>query len=152
MSNNLDDFLNSLGIETAAPSINEAAETINTSLMAVAQTEESAVEPTSSEPEPQNLSNDDFDDILGEYGFSRTQDAEAEEVTEEESGEEEEEVNTDIFEENVGEAGVAAQEYRDLDAEEDAEWEENGLVNIYDKGPVKDTFRMYEYELVDYIK
>lgn len=35
---------------------------------------------------------------------------------------------------------------------EDAEWEENGLVNIYDKGPVKDTFRMYEYELVDYIK
>lgn len=124
MSNNLDDFLNSLGIETTAPSNNEAAETINTALMAVTQTEENAEEPTSSEPEPQDLSNDDFDDILGEYGFSRTQDAEAEEITEEESGEEEEEVNTDIFEENAGEAEVAAQEYRDLDAEEDAEWEE----------------------------
>ena len=49
--------------------------------------------------------------------------AEVEEITEEESGEEEEEVNTDTFEENAGEAGVAAQEYRDLDAEEDAEWE-----------------------------
>lgn len=131
MSNNLDDFLNSLGIETTAPPINDAAEAVNTALMAVAQTEENVVEPTPSEPESQNLSNDDFDDILGEYGFSRTQDAEAEEVTEEESGEEEEEVNTDIFEENAGEAGVAAQEYRDLDAEEDAEWEERiALRNI----------------------
>ena len=118
MSNNLDDFLNSLGIETAVPANNEAAAALRGDLPEPPELTEQA--PSS----PQNLSNDDFDDILGEYGFSRTQEAEAEEVTEEESGEEEEEVNTDIFEENAGEAGVAAQEYRDLDAEEDAEWEE----------------------------
>ena len=35
---------------------------------------------------------------------------------------------------------------------EEAEWEENGLDNIYSRGPVTDTFKMYEYELVDYIK
>lgn len=131
MSNNLDDFLNSLGIETAVPANDEAAAALRGDLP---ELPELAEETPSS---PQNLSNDDFDDILGEYGFSRTQDAEAEEVTEEESREEEEEVINDgpfyvgegIIAQtrefaNVGEAGVAAQEYRDLDAEEDAEWEE----------------------------
>ena len=119
MSNNLDDFLNSLGIETTVPANDEAVETLDNIVVAADITQQ---EPVASENNPQNLSNDDFDDILGEYGFSRTQDAEAEEVTEEEEREEEEEVNTDIFEENAGEAGVAAQEYRDFGAEEDAEW------------------------------
>ena len=118
MSNNLDDFLNSLGIDTSVPANDEAVANSRGDLPELPE----LVEETPSSP--QNLSNDDFDDILGEYGFSRTQDAEAEEITEEESGEEEEEVNTDTFEENAGEAGVAAQEYRDLDSEEDAEWEE----------------------------
>ena len=121
MSNNLDDFLNSLGIETAVPANDEAVETLDNIVVAADITQQ---EPVAAENNPQNLSNDDFDDILGEYGFSRTQEAEVEEITEEESGEEEEEVNTDTFEENAGEAGVAAQEYRDLDSEEDAEWEE----------------------------
>ena len=121
MSNNLDDFLNSLGIETTTPANDEAVE-VHNNIVAAADTTQQ--EPVPAENNPQNLSNDDFDDILGEYGFSRTQDAEAEEITEEESGEEEEEVNTDIFEENAGEVEVTAQEYRDLDAEENAEWEE----------------------------
>ena len=35
---------------------------------------------------------------------------------------------------------------------EEVEWEDSGLMNIYTKRPAIDTFRMYEYELVDYIK
>lgn len=120
MSNNLDDFLNSLGIETAAPSNNEAVATSRGDLPELPELAEQT--PSS----PQDLSNDDFDDILGEYGFSRTQDAEAEEVTEEESGEEEVVENTSSFEgfHALEETETASQEYRDLDTEEDVEWEE----------------------------
>jgi len=135
MSNNLDDFLNSLGIETAVPANDEAVAALRGDLP---EPPELAEETPSN---PQNLSNDDFDDILGEYGFSRTQDAEAEEITEEEERGEVEEVNTDIFEENDGEAGVAAQEYRNLDAEEDAEWEraiEDG-VSVPSEEPAEET-------------
>lgn len=35
---------------------------------------------------------------------------------------------------------------------EEAEWEDAGLVNIHSQAPVEDKFRLYEYELVDYIK
>ena len=67
----------------------------------------------------EGLSEEDFDNILEDYGFTPPEDAEAEEITEEESKEEEEVVNTDSFEGFHGNT-----EARDLDAEEDADWQE----------------------------
>lgn len=123
MNDNLDDFLNSLGIEPTAPAV---ATSVDTQQLADAGS-------ASVSEEPQALSNEDFDDILEEYSFGRPQGAEAEEIHngsddetdwEEESEGEEEEVNTEEHNENIGEAGIAMQEYRDLDAEEDADWQE----------------------------
>ena len=116
MNDNLDDFLNSLGIEPTAPAVVTSVD--------AQQLADAGPAPVSEEP--QTLSNEDFDDILEEYGFGRPQDAEAEEIHdgsddetdwEEESEEEEEEVNNDEYNENIGEG-------RDLDVEEDADWDE----------------------------
>ena len=107
MNDNLDDFLNSLGIEPTAPAV---ATSVDTQQLADAG-------PAPVSEEPQALSNEDFDDILEEYGFGRPQEAQAEEITEEESEGEEEEDNTEEYNENIGEG-------RDLDAEEDADWDE----------------------------
>ena len=92
MNDNIDEWLNQLGFTSESPA------TPNTPAQ------------QSDTQQPQSLSNEDFDDILGDFGFSPTEDAQAEEITEEvgESGEEVE--NTE--------------ESRDLDAEEDADWQE----------------------------
>lgn len=79
MNDNLDDWLNSIGVPID-PDVRETVPAV--------QDEESA----SPEPnQPQSLTENDFDDILGEFGFSRPEDVQAEEIQEEESEEEEEE-------------------------------------------------------------
>lgn len=97
MNDNIDEWLNQLGFTSESPA------TPNTP----------AQQPDTQQP--QSLSNEDFDDILGDFGFSPTEDAQAEEITEEvgESGEEVE--NTDEPVDSTA---------RDLDAEEDADWQE----------------------------
>ena len=71
---------------------------------------EEALQPEPEQTHTQGLSEEDFDNILEDYGFTPPEDVEAEEITEEESEEEEEVVTTE--------------ETRDLDAEEDADWQE----------------------------
>ena len=110
MNDNLDEFLNSLGIEEsnsveALPSNN--------------QTETLTVPPE--QPQTQNLSNDDFDDILENFGFSRTQEAEAEEVVEE--GNSQDSAPQQITQAANEFAENLASRLRDLDAEEDADWD-----------------------------
>ena len=117
MNDNLDDWLSQLGI-----SENTQEETpTEESLPAVPEPEEEPIEqflPPSNQP--QNLSDEDFDDILENFGFDRPQEADAEEIEDdieeadreaielnEEEGESEGEVNTEepIY---VGE-GIMAQ-------------------------------------------
>ena len=121
MTDNLDDWLTSLVSATpSSPAIASSSPTVSS------PPEESA---------PQPLSQQDYDDILEDYGFSQTEDIEAEEITEEEEMEEEEEdFNGMMLDENgelVDSADDDQEEYqenidegRDLDAEEDADWEE----------------------------
>lgn len=93
--NNIDEWLNSLGFdEEPQPATENFPST------------EPITEPT--ESSTQELSENDFDDILSDLGFSEVQEAEI--VEDDEESEEEEVVNTN--------------ESPDLDAEEDAEWEE----------------------------
>lgn len=93
--NNIDEWLNSLGFDDEPQ---PATENLPST--------ESVTEPT--EPSTQELSDNDFDDILSDLGFNEVQEAEI--VEDDEESEEEEVVNTN--------------ESPDLDAEEDAEWEE----------------------------
>ena len=72
--------------------------------------EEPQVRVIAPDPEPITLSNEDYDNILSDIGFEGPPDADAEEVTEEEGESEEVVENTE--------------ESRDLDAEEDADWQE----------------------------
>ena len=106
MNNDLDDWLNSLGIESTSS-------TQETTAIAPAQ---SVTEPQPQEQPTSNISPDDFNDILAENGFQEPVYEEAEEVT----GEDEEEG----YNENENED-------RDLDAEEDADWdalEQTGVI------------------------
>ena len=82
---NLDDWLNSLGLDSTSTQQNPPEEIH----------EETPVE----ESQTQELSTQDFDDILHDYGFTPPEDAHAEEITEESSGGEEEEEarNTEEF-------------------------------------------------------
>ena len=82
---NLDDWLNSLGLDSPSTQQNPP--------------EEVPVETPVEESQTQELSTQDFDDILHDYGFTPPEDAHAEEITEESSrGEEREEVrNTEEF-------------------------------------------------------
>ena len=98
MNNNLDDWLNSLGIEST-PSTQE--------ITAIAPAQ-SVAEPQSQEHPASNISPDDFNDILADNGFQEPVYEEAEEIADED---EEEDYN-----ENEGEG-------RDLDAEEDEDWD-----------------------------
>ena len=121
--NNLDDFLNSMGITST--------EDTHTTQEPEPQVVQVVVEDP--EPEVQSLTQDDFDDILSGMGFVETTDNnESIEEDVDEEATEEEIINThsvqleeaiEEYNENLGEAGVATQEYRDLDAEEDADWE-----------------------------
>ena len=112
MNDNLDDFLSSLGI---APTTNETVETSNENLPVAEQ-------PAPEVQELQSLTNSDIDDILSQNGFSEAMFDDAQEMAEEESGNEEEEENTV----SAFDAGIIPQEtpVRDLDAEEDADWQE----------------------------
>ena len=116
MSDNLDDFLERLGIESPP---NDPIEITTTPV--VHDPERSAVANGDLPPEAQSLSTEDFDNILEDYGFTRPQNVEAEEVHDgsDDAGveDEEEEENTEEYDENGGEGG-------DLDAEEDADWQE----------------------------
>lgn len=102
MNDNIDDWLNSLGLEESASQITVAAP-----LAPPVIADESPA--PSSEP----LSVEDFNDILADNGFQEPEPTfdEAEEIREEE------EENTEVYDENGGEG-------RDLDAEEDADWQE----------------------------
>lgn len=97
MNDNIDEWLNQLGFTSESP----------------APPTTPAQQPDTQQP--QSLSNEDFDDILGDFGFSPTEDAQAEEITEEvgESGEEVENNDSPVDPTT-----------RDLDAEEDADWQE----------------------------
>jgi hypothetical protein len=106
MNNDLDDWLNSLGIESTS-STQETTAIAPAQPVAELQPQE---QPTS------NISPDDFNDILAENDFLEPIYEEAEEVT----GEDEEE----DYNENENED-------RDLDAEEDADWdalEQTGVI------------------------
>ena len=72
---NLDDWLNSLGLDSPSTQQNHP--------------EEVPVETPAEESQTQELSTQDFDDILHDYGFTPPEDAHAEEITEESSGGEE---------------------------------------------------------------
>lgn len=110
MNDNIDDWINSLSCS------NEEEEQSPSEAGIIPQ---ESLQPEPEQPQAQGLSEEDFDNILEDYGFTPPEDVEAEEITEEESEEEEEVVNTDSSEEyheNMGEG-------RDLDAEEDANWQ-----------------------------
>ena len=115
MSSNIDDWLQSLGLDNPIP---ESEPTIvSVPVVAVPQTE-SVVANTEPASSSEPISTEDFNAILEENGFEEPPFDEAEEATDEdEDEEEEEEENTDEYDENGGEG-------RDLDAEEDADWNE----------------------------
>ena len=119
MNNDLDDWLNSLGIESTSS-------TQETTAIAPAQ---SVTEPQPQEQPTSNISPDDFNDILAENGFQEPVYEEAEEVAEED----EEEYN-----ENMGEG-------RDLDVEEDADWEER--IESGELTPVEQTIREIDEDI-----
>ena len=115
---NLDDFLNSIGLPSSETS-----------------SEEPQVRVIVPDPEPTTLSDEDYDNILSDIGFEGPPDADAEEITEEEESEEEVHTNLDV------EAAIADDvdwddfhiqavprphnlSTRDLDEEEDADWQE----------------------------
>jgi len=100
---NIDDWLNSLGVDDDSDATLPASGTASPSALEAAYPSI----PEVVESQPQVLSGDDVDDILSENGFQEVHAADAEEVTD---GEEE------IYDENIGEG-------RDLDAEEDADWD-----------------------------
>lgn len=97
MNNDLDDWLNSLGIEST-PSTQETTAIAPVQSVAELQPQEQLTS---------NISPDDFNDILAENGFQEPVYEEAEEVTDEDEEE--------YYNENEGEG-------RDLDAEEDEDW------------------------------
>lgn len=82
---NLDDWLNSLGLDSTSTQQNPPKEV--------------PVETPVEESQTQELSTQDFDDILHDYGFTPPEDAHAEEITEGSSGGEEREEarNTEEF-------------------------------------------------------
>lgn len=134
MNDNLDDWLNSLGMETAttvADNTPNASSADDRAHPIVREAVDAAISRGDLPPEPQALSDSDFDDILGDFGFDRPQDVEAEEVIDED----EEDFDAidptaedDSYDENIGEG-------RDLDAEEDADWDnafEQGLIREVD--------------------
>jgi len=95
MVNNIDDWLNSLGLD------DEPQHPIETSII---QAPEPPAEPQ--QPTTQELSDNDFDDILQGLGFNEVQEAEIVEDTEEEE-----------HDENMGEEDDFAQEMPSNDAE-----------------------------------
>ena len=99
MNNDLDDWLDSLGIDST-PSTQET--TAITPVQSVAVPQQPQEEQSTS-----NISPDDFNDILAENGFQEPVYEEAEEVTDEDDEGNGEEKN----------------EGRDLEAEEDADWD-----------------------------
>ena len=107
MNNDLDDWLNSLGIEPTPPTQENTA---------IAPVQSVAVSQQSQEEQPaSNISLNDYNDILADNDFQEPEYEEAEEVTDEDGGE---------YNENMGEG-------RDLDAEEDEDWntlESQGLI------------------------
>lgn len=112
--NNLDDWLNSLGISEGNREITVPASSDTVSVISQQHQEESS---------SSSIPLDDFNDILADNGFQEPEYDEAEEV--EEEGEEEE--NTIEYNENGGEG-------RDLDAEEDRDWD--GLIESGSITPV----------------
>ena len=134
MNNPTTDFnewLDFLGFDASSPEPNTQAEQAaiaNRDLPPEPQVIEEAELVTSS-PEIQSVSfsEEDMDSLLAENGFPEPQNAEAEEVSsspsasgftpEEESEEEEEEGTTEEYNDNTVES-------RDLDTEEDADWDE----------------------------
>ena len=95
MVNNIDDWLNSLGLD------DEPQHPIETSII---QAPEPPAEPQ--QPTTQELSDNDFDDILQGLGFNEVQEAEIVENTEEEE-----------YDEDRGEGSDFAQEMPSNDAE-----------------------------------
>ena len=113
MNDNLDDWLNSIGVPID-PSVRETVPSDETE------------EVPSEQPQPQSLSEDDFDDILEDFGFSRAENAQAEEIHDGSDDEGVEEESTPTMEDynNSPYSAQAAEQIRDLDAEEDADWQE----------------------------
>ena len=124
---NLDDFLNALGVSSTAP-----------------PPEEPQVTSTVSDPEPTTLTDNDYNDILSDMGFEEPSEPDEEELSEEDIRQMEEEDNFDegpiytgggILEQiqnippyTVGDVtnavANAVTSIRDLDAEEDTDWQE----------------------------
>lgn len=109
MPNNIDEWLNQIDLNTATEARTNAIPVSQVTLPS-----DSVLSTTMDEPEPQPLSDDDFNNILSENGFEEVPEAEAEEVHD---GSDDEGIEDESYDENGGEG-------RDLDAEEDADFEE----------------------------
>lgn len=121
MSDNLDEWLNSLGVEPAEISTSEEFPHVE-----AVDTNSEPFDPvfaSDEEPQTQTLSDSDFDDILGDFGFTPPENAEAEEVIDE--NEEEEDANFQTLVDSggvvpvgngitdqIGDAPVTAEEVR----------------------------------------
>lgn len=146
MNDNLDDWLNSIGVPID-PSVRETVPS------------DEAEEVPSEQPQPQSLSEDDFDDILEDFGFSRAENAQAEEIHDGSDDEGVEEESTPTMEDynNSPYSVQAVEQVRDLDAEEDADWQEaidsGSVVPVeFDPASVADQevhFHMPDGEVVD---
>lgn len=112
MSNSIDEWLNELGLnddthDAVTTLVNTPPEAIDTlSEVETAVTQQS-----------ESISAEDFNAILEDNGFAEPEYDEAEEITDEDEEDEEDEYeDEDEYDENQGEG-------RDLDAEEDADWD-----------------------------
>lgn len=122
MNDNIDDWINSLSCsnEEEEQSPFEAGVIPQESL-------QPEPEQLQEQPQAQGLSEEDFDNILEDYGFTPPEDVEAEEITEEESEEEEEDIEEagrEAYRESNEGTGTISRGFIDLDAEEDADWQE----------------------------
>ena len=113
MNNNIDDWLNTLGISQDS---NPSETPVQTPALST-----EVQPPSTEEPAPQALSEDDFNDILSNLGLPEVQEAEV--VTEETNI-----VSSEEQSESDDEGNLPLQQPQetasDLDNEEDAEWEE----------------------------
>ena len=114
MNNSIDEWLQELGFnDESHDAVTTVLNTPPEELEAAQQLADDRAPAIVEEPAAptQELSEDDFNDILDDLGFNETPEAEAEEITDADEDEDE------VYDENQGEG-------RDLDAEEDADWDE----------------------------
>ena len=134
MSDNFDEWLNSLDLGASASAETTArvdtpqeqtesdqvhfhmpdGEVIDVPIIHEEAPVETVSVPQQPATEPENLSAQDFANILSDIGYNSSEEADAEEIHD---GSDDEGVEDEEYDDNIGEG-------RDLDAEEDADWED----------------------------